>query len=57
MIDYDKLKLRVFDCNGKKLFVIPSTQIFNPDCEEIVRITDDLQEIINQLLQYMRTII
>ncbi len=57
MIDYKKLKLTKLDCNGKPLFIIPSTHMLDPDIYEIVRITDDLQEIISTLLEYMRTII
>ena len=57
MIDYDMPFLKEFNCNGKTLFVIPSIHMLDPNCDEIIFITENLQKIIYELHEYMREII
>lgn len=57
MIDYERLvKFKRFN-KGEVIMVIPSLVMVDPDCYEIVKVIDDLKEIINVLSEYLRDII
>ena len=40
----------------KEVFIIPSFSIENPDCEHLVQMMDDYQNIVNELAEYLRDI-